>query len=126
MRAPRHPRDFLDFVELGGFTDDWHRLRLNDDDLNVLQMTIMSNPGRAPVMKGTGGLRKLRFAPPRWRAGKSGAIRVCYVLFQEFSFVLLVTAFAKKHKDDLLPKDRKAIRKLIARIKQELSEGSLS
>ncbi len=126
MKAPRHHPDFLDFVELRGFTEDWNRLRLNDDDLNALQMSIMSNPGKAPVMKGTGGLRKLRFAPPRWRAGKSGAIRVCYVFFQEFSLVLLVTAFAKKQKDDLLPKDTKAIRQLIARIKQELSERRLS
>jgi hypothetical protein len=126
MKAPRHPQGFLDFVELRGFTEDWSRLRLNDDDLNALQMIIMSNPQRAPVIKETGGLRKLRFAPSSWRTGKSGGIRVCYVLFQEFSLVVLVTAFAKKRKENLPPSDRRAIAQLIARIKKELFKRRLS
>ena len=112
----------LDFIELHGFTDEWHDLGLNDDDLLVLQIDIMRGPGAAPVIKGTGGLRKVRFSPPRWRTGKRGAARVCYVYLQEWSIVLLVTVYLKKEKDDLSAAERKAIRQVIERIRQELSK----
>ena len=36
--------DLLDFVELEIFTSDWRRLRLDDDDLLELQVSIMLSP----------------------------------------------------------------------------------
>ena len=36
--------DLLDFVELDIFTSDWRRLRLDDDDLLELQVSIMLSP----------------------------------------------------------------------------------
>src|SRR5690242_3809528 len=94
-------KDLLDFVELDGFSAEWRDLGLDDEDLFALQMMILANPRRAPVIRQSGGLRKIRFAPPRWRAGASGAIRVCYVYFEEHSIVFLVVAFAKNEKADL-------------------------
>jgi hypothetical protein len=115
---PRHafaPEDLLNFVEMEGFSADWKELRLDDDDLFILQVAIMANPKGAPVVQGTGGLRKLRFSPPRWPKGKSGGVRVCYVYFEEYKIVLLVIAYAKGTKDDLSARERKAIKHLIER-----------
>lgn len=112
----------IDFVEFRRFTMDWLELRLDDDALLTLQILIASNPQKPPTIKGTGGLRKLRFAPPSWRTGKRGAVRICYVFFAEFSICYLLRAYGKNEKDDLSDEQKKSIRKVIKRIEVELSE----
>jgi hypothetical protein len=121
---PEHafqPEDLLTFVELHGFADDWRDLRLTDEDLQALQVMIMTKPDGAPVVPGTGRLRKVRFAPSSWNSGKRGAARVCYVYFQEFGLVLLVIAYSKNEKDDMPAAHKKAYRDLIAREQREFS-----
>lgn len=119
------PEDLLRFVELKPFTDGWKDLKLNDDDLAALQILIMLNPNGSPVVDGTGGLRKIRFAPARWQTGKSGAVRVGYVYLQEYGTVLLVIAYSKNEKDNLTPDEKKAIRSLLGRIKREFAAGTI-
>ena len=116
------PEDLLTFVEMRGFSDDWKRLGLDDDDLLGLQVAIMADPRQPPVVPRTDGLRKIRFAPRRWNTGKRGAVRVCYVYFEEFGIVLLVVAYAKNERDDLAEADRKAVRELIRRQKQAFAQ----
>lgn len=123
---PRHvlnPEDFLTFIELKSFTKEWDDLGLRewDDELCALQLMIMCDPSGYPVMSGTHGLRKLRFAPARWNVGKRGALRVAFVYFEKFAVVLLVTLFQKNEKGDLSKDDVKVINKLIARIERELA-----
>lgn len=117
------PKDFLTFVELDGFRDDWERLGLNDDDLNLLQVAIMSAPTWYPVISGTGGVRKLRFSPGRMKRGKSGAFRVCYVYFEEFGIVLLAIAYGKNERDNLTTAEKNALRQYVARQQKQFSEG---
>jgi hypothetical protein len=108
------------FIEVPSFTASWKRLGLDDEALITLQQTVMGQPGAGTVVKGTGGLRKLRFAPEAWHTGKRGAVRVCYVWFEEFGVVLLVVAYSKSERDDLSSADRKTIRELIQRQIKEL------
>jgi hypothetical protein len=124
LAFPQHafqPEDLLTFVELHGFADDWRKLGLSDDDLQALQVMIMTKPDGAPVIPGTGRLRKVRFAPSHWNSGKRGAARVCYVYFEEFGLVLLVIAYSKNERDDMPAAHKKAYRDLIAREQRELS-----
>lgn len=116
------PEDFLHFVELDEFRDDWEQLGLDvERDLWALQITIMSNPGGSPVIAGTGGLRKLRFAPLEWCAGKRGAVRACYVYLKEHWIVLLVMAYAKNEKLSLTDQERQGIKAYIAEINRYLA-----
>ena len=77
------------------------------------------------MVPGTGGLRKLEFAPPRGlggkKRGKRNSCRVCYVYFEEFHAVLLVTACAKGRKEDITYEEKALIKKTIARIHASLS-----
>jgi hypothetical protein len=68
-------------TQLPLFISKWQRpkMRLRDEDLQALEIALMEDPEAGDVMRGTGGLRKIRFAPPSWSMGKSGALRVCYV-----------------------------------------------
>lgn len=75
LTYPQHqlkPKDLLDFVELPRFTADWDDLELDDDDFAALQIGIIANPRGGVLVEGTGGLRKLRFAPLRWKTGREG------------------------------------------------------
>ena len=117
------PQDFLLFVQTKLFDRAWERLGLSDVDLRWLQLGIITNPKVGAVLKGTGGLRKLRFAPPGAEHGKSGSHRVCYVLFEEFGTVLLVTAYSKNKKDTLTEAEKKAIRQLIEGQHELLKKG---
>ena len=117
------PEDLLRFVELKPFTDGWKEMKLNDDDLMAVQIMIMLNPKGSPVVAGTGGLRKMRFAPSRWRTGKSGAARIGYAYLQEFGTVLLIIAYPKSEKEDLTPQEKQSIRSLIQRIEKQFAAG---
>ena len=61
-------------------------------------------------MAGTGGVRKIRFAPPSWNMGKSGTTRVCYALFVNIDTVYLLTMFGKNQKANLTADEKASIR----------------
>ncbi len=107
------PEDWLRFIEMPGFTRGWKKLGLEDEDVNAIQMCIMVSPHGPPIVSGTGGLRKIRFAPGRWKSGKRGAARVCYAYFEEFSVVILVTIYPKTRKDDLTQEEKREIKRLL-------------
>ena len=117
------PHDLLTFVELRSFTKAWDDMGLTDDDLNTLQIGIMAMPKAAPVVAGTGGLRKIRFAPVGWSKGKSGALRACYVHFEDHGIVLLVLVYRKNERDDLSASEKRSIRRLIQEAEKELAKA---
>ena len=112
------PEDFLHFVQLDEFVDDWESLGFDiENDLWALEILIMCNPERGNVIPGTGGLRKLRFGKGDQGIGKRKGVRVCYVYFKEHWTVLFVVAYDKNEKDDLSEEEKKHIRQYIARAK---------
>ncbi|HRQ73980.1 MAG TPA: hypothetical protein PLU35_13220 [Phycisphaerales bacterium] len=68
----------------------------------------------------TGGLRKVRFSPPGWAKGKSGAVRVYYAYFPEYGFVALIYAHAKADMEAITDSQRREIKALIEEIQQHL------
>jgi hypothetical protein len=107
----------LTLAQSSVFVADWRALRLNDEDLRLLEHQLMAAPDAGAVMAGTGGLRKLRFAPASRSGGKSGGMRVCYLYLPEHELVFLVTVFAKNEKANLAADEKAAFRKLIETIK---------
>ncbi len=111
------PNKLLDFIELRPFTRRWRDLGLDDEsDLAALQFTILDDPVSGAVMQGTDGIRKLRFSPPSWNLGKSGATRVLYVYFAEYRIVLLCLIYAKGESADISEAGKKHLNQLIAEI----------
>lgn len=82
---------WLRFIHLSPFVRKWKDHKLGEEDLRRLEWEIISQPDGGAVMAGTGGVRKMRFAPPNWKRGKSGALRVCYAHFRAFGTVALIT-----------------------------------
>ncbi len=115
----------VNFIELHGFRDDWRRLGLTDEDLWAAQSMLGANPTGFPVIQGTGGLRKLRFAPPK-KGGRRRWLRICYVYFKEAAVILLVVAYAKNEADDIPASDKKYFRELIKRENAIFSKRTVS
>jgi len=105
------------FYEMKHFTKKWQDLGFTDDELSQLQQVLMENPKAGDVMKGTGGLRKVRFAFPG--SGKSGSVRVCYIDIEGVLEIHLIDVFAKNEKENLSKAERNAIRIVVEQIKAE-------
>ena len=111
------------FIESPQFTQKWFRYGLTDEQLLILQIQLLDNPKTGPVMRGTGRLRKVRFAFDY--RGKSGSARVLYIDFEEHRMVFLVDFFAKEEKDNLTRAERSIIRKRIPEIAMALFGGTI-
>lgn len=109
------------FIELPLFRSKWKDLGLNEEDLHDLQIKLLSNPKIGSVIKGTGGVRKMRFAFEH--KGKSGGIRVIYVDFEIYEKIYLLTAYTKNEKDNLSNEERNEIRKLITVLENQLNDN---
>lgn len=106
------------FIQTKEFSSNWDRLGFQDDDLRRLELDIMSDPSKYPVIQGTGGLRKARFAFEN--RGKSGGVRVCYVDFVVKETIYLITVYPKNEKDNLSKAERNEIRKMLTILEDSL------
>ena len=116
--------DYLRFIHFDGFTADWKGLRLGDDDLRILQLGICAEPLAGSVIPGAGGLRKLRFAPPSWKRGKRGALRVLYAIFPEHAVCILAAAYQKSEQENITPAEKRQLKLILHQIADELDRQS--
>ena len=107
------------FIETKRFTSSWEQLKLKVEDLWGLQDAIKTDPTYYPVISGTGGLRKMRFAARSLGKGKRGSLRVCYAYLPRFAAIVLVLVFAKTDKDDLTSDDKKNVKKWLKELEKE-------
>lgn len=110
------------FVELPIFRARWKDMGLNDDDLKRLQEELLADPKVGAVMRGTGGVRKMRFAFEQ--KGKSGSVRVIYVDFEVYEKIFLITAYPKNEKDNLTDSERNEIKQMIHALEEQLKENT--
>jgi hypothetical protein len=112
----------LTLIQVATFVAKFRKLGLTDEDLQALERQIMDNPEAGAVMAGTGGVRKIRFAPPSWNTGKSGATRVCYALFTTIDTVYLLTMFRKNQQENLSADEKAAVKAWMERTKKQFGE----
>jgi hypothetical protein len=118
-------KKYYSFIDSGPFDRRWKALDLDDDEHAALEDTILADPVRPPVVSGTDGLRKIRFAPRRWKTGKRGAVRVCYVFYPRHNTIALLMVFAKNEKDDLTAAEKRELNRAIRRIDEALAKFSV-
>lgn len=71
----------------------------SDDEYTALQLALVMSPDAGPVIRGSGGIRKLR-----WGAtgrGKRGGYRIIYYWKNRAGEIWLLTMYAKNEKEDL-------------------------
>lgn len=100
-------------------TKSFHKLfgkMVGESDRLRLHTFLIDNPEIGVIIRGTNGLRKLRWARPG--IGKRGGVRIIYYYYAENSALYLLTLYAKNDKEDLSPDDRKMLIRKIEEIKQ--------
>ena len=98
------------FVETPIFTKIITRL-LDDDDYRSLQVALMLRPEQGPVIRGAGGLRKVRWARPG--AGKRGGLRVIYYWTAAERAFYMLYAYSKNEQEDLTPAQARMLGQLV-------------
>jgi mRNA-degrading endonuclease RelE of RelBE toxin-antitoxin system len=90
--------EMLTFVETKLFTSLVGGY-LSDDEYAALQLSIAANPEAGEIVRGSGGVRKLRWSGSG--RGKRGGIRVIYYLRTARGDVWMLTVYAKNEADSI-------------------------
>lgn len=72
---------------------------LSDDEYSALQREVMANPEAGDVIRGSGGVRKLRWGVAG--RGKRGGLRIIYYLRTRQGEVWMLTLYAKNEAESI-------------------------
>ncbi|PUE35800.1 type II toxin-antitoxin system RelE/ParE family toxin [Limnohabitans sp. Jir72] len=92
----------MEFIETPTFTRTITVL-LSDDSYAQMQMALVENPALGDLIRGGGGIRKLRYAVQG--RGKSAGVRVIYYWLKDEFQIYLLLAYPKSAKDTLTDKE---------------------
>ena len=84
---------------------------IGDDEYRSLQIALMLRPEQGPVIRGTGGLRKVRWARPG--AGKRGGLRVIYYWAPGERAFYMLYAYLKNEQGDITPAQARQLGQLV-------------
>ena len=99
----------LTVVETPSFLRDAKKL-LDDEEREAIVNFLSSSPNAGVLIKGTGGIRKIRWA--REDSGKSSAYRVIYFFHSMEIPLFMLNIFAKNEKSDISQAERNELRQL--------------
>ncbi len=102
-------KSFMIFIETSIFTKEIQRL-ISDDDYRMLQTALMLRPDAGRLIRGSGGLRKIRWNLPG--TGKRGALRIIYYWNPPDTFFMLFP-YRKTEQEDLTPDQLKLLRGMV-------------
>ena len=108
------------YIESRAFTRRLHQLAGASalDVLNAIQADLLNNPERGDLVQGLGGIRKARCSNPTRGKGKRGGYRYLFLYLQQQEHVHLLYLLDKDEQEDLSNDERKALRALVAEIKE--------
>jgi len=98
---------------------------LSDQEREDLIYYLSEHPNAGALIRGTGGIRKLRWAQSG--RGKSGGIRVIYYVHHDDMPLYLLAAFGKNEKANLSEQERnslaKGVKELVATWRKRNGKG---
>jgi hypothetical protein len=97
-------------IETSIFTRQVQML-LSDEEYHQLQMALVLHPDLGPVIPGSGGLRKVRWAS-RGR-GKRGGVRAIYYWAVMHDKILMLFLYAKNKQEGLTPEQLKVLCRIV-------------
>lgn len=97
------------FIETSIFTKEIEQL-LPDDSYRMLQSTLMLRPDAGLLIRGGGGLRKVRWDLPG--SGKRGALRVIYY-WSPPDTIFMLFPYRKNEQEDLTTDQLKFLRETV-------------
>jgi hypothetical protein len=108
-------------VELPEFVRRVNKL-LSEDERNSLVDYLAAHPASGVIIRGTGGIRKLRWR--RKGTGKSAGVRVIYYYYNDKVPLFLLTVFGKSEKTSLSQGERNELAKLTRKLLESYGDAS--
>jgi hypothetical protein len=81
---------------------------MDDDDYDEMQLFLATRPNAGAVIKGSGGMRKLRWAGSG--RGKRGGLRVIYYWWVAQARISMLLVYPKNEMDDLTTQQLKQLK----------------
>lgn len=100
----------MTFVETPIFTRQVQDV-LSEDQYRELQDELRKHPGAGPKIKGSGGLRKLRWGIEGH--GKRGGVRVIYYWAVSRDRIYMIYLYLKSKQADLSPEQLRLLKKAV-------------
>ena len=86
---------------------------MTDDSYRELQNTLISCPEAGKIMKGSGGIRKVRWGTDD--QGKRGGVRVIYYWAVNANQIFMLMVYPKKERDNLTEQQLSLLKKIVER-----------
>ena len=102
--------EFIESSVFSAYVADY----LDDDDYAALQAYLSEQPDAGDLVRGSGGVRKVRWARPG--GGKSGRVRVCYYVRTRAGQILMLVIYAKNVRASIPGH-------VLAQLREELEHG---
>lgn len=106
-----------DIVSLSRYETQVSKL-MDEDERAAMEFFIACGPEDHPVIAGTGGFRKARWALAG--RGKSGGARIIYFFLAPPGQVFMASVYPKSRQQTLSAADRNALTKLASEIKRAM------
>ena len=90
---------------------------LSDDDEREIEKAIAEDPEAAPIIRATGGVRKIRGR--LGQRGKRGGLRILYLYVAATETVYLLLVLPKGAREDISKTDKQTIKAMVAKLKEE-------
>ncbi|MDF1768999.1 MAG: type II toxin-antitoxin system RelE/ParE family toxin [Maricaulis sp.] len=103
-------------VRLSSFDRSARKAGVTEGLVADLARRLVEDPTVGDVIKGTGGVRKVRFALPG--RGRSGGGRAIYLALVVEETIFLILAYKKASQEDLTAEQKKRIRALVEELKR--------
>lgn len=84
---------------------------LPDEHYRLLQLTLLLRPEAGDLIRGSGGLRKIRWSIPG--GGKRGGLRIIYYWDVSEDILYMLLPYKKSKQEDLTPEQLKILRRLV-------------
>ncbi len=97
-------------LETSVFTRRIHAV-LDPESYRLLQLHLLARPDAGSVVPGSGGIRKVRWAPSG--SGKRGGARVLYYWVVDQDSLVMLYPFAKNERADLSPEQLEELATLV-------------
>ncbi|MEQ8403921.1 MAG: type II toxin-antitoxin system RelE/ParE family toxin [Oceanicaulis sp.] len=105
----------MEIIRLTTFDRSARKAKITECEIDALIRALIEAPKAGDVIRGTGGLRKVRFAAGG--KGKSGGARAIYVVKRVSGRLFLIAAYRKARQEELTPDQKKVFARMAEMLK---------
>lgn len=109
------------FVYTSLFVRGLNALQNSEVKAREIENLILNRPDAGDIVPGTGGVRKLRISDEAKGKGRRGGIRVLFLDLPHAEVTYLLFLFTKTESADISFTEKRMIRELVLKLKEEKS-----